>query len=115
VASVIRWVCKALIGRGSDGGSGRDPSERGSSLYLKPDMASLSTGSVNFPTIVYQNHTVLVRDLATKMRDNGIRPEITLAQAGGFARATPICRTTSTRSRTNVAGMLTLCRVICNR
>jgi uncharacterized protein (DUF849 family) len=45
-------------------------------LFLKPDMASLSTGSVNFPTIVYENHTTLVVDLATKMRDFGIRPEI---------------------------------------
>jgi 3-keto-5-aminohexanoate cleavage enzyme len=68
--------CPGMIVQFSTGGRGRDPSERGSSLYLKPDMASLSTGSVNFPTIVYQNHTVLVRDLASKMRDNGIRPEI---------------------------------------
>ena len=28
---------------------------RGSALYLKPDMASLSTGSVNFPTNVHEN------------------------------------------------------------
>ena len=39
-------------------------------------MASLSTGSVNFPTIVYENHTTLVEDLAGKMKDNGVRPEI---------------------------------------
>jgi uncharacterized protein (DUF849 family) len=60
----------------STGGRGRDPSARGSALYLKPDMASLSTGSVNFPTIVYENHTNLVEDLAAKMKDNGVRPEI---------------------------------------
>src|SRR5262249_42057656 len=41
-----------------------------------PDMASLSTGSVNFPTMVYENHTVLVESLAAQMRDFGIRPEI---------------------------------------
>jgi uncharacterized protein (DUF849 family) len=39
-------------------------------------MASLSTGSVNFPTIVYENHATLVIELATKMRANGVRPEI---------------------------------------
>jgi uncharacterized protein (DUF849 family) len=39
-------------------------------------MASLSTGSVNFPTIVYENHTTLVVDLASKMKQFGIRPEI---------------------------------------
>lgn len=39
-------------------------------------MASLSTGSVNFPTIVYENAPGLVGDLATKMRDFGVLPEI---------------------------------------
>jgi uncharacterized protein (DUF849 family) len=68
--------CPGMIVQFSTGGRGRDPSARGSSLYLKPDMASLSTGSVNFPTIIYENHTTLVTDLATKMKDNGIRPEI---------------------------------------
>jgi uncharacterized protein (DUF849 family) len=39
-------------------------------------MASLSTGSVNFPSIVYENHSTLVEDLAGKMQANGVRPEI---------------------------------------
>lgn len=68
--------CPGMIVQFSTGGRGRDPSARGSSLFLKPDMASLSTGSVNFPTIVYENHTTLVEDLAGKMQSNGIRPEI---------------------------------------
>lgn len=68
--------CPGIIVQFSTGGRGRDPDQRGSSLYLKPDMASLSTGSVNFPTIVYENHTTLATDLATRMRDNGIQPEI---------------------------------------
>jgi len=72
----IEKHCPGMIVQFSTGGRGRDPSARGSSLYLKPDMASLSTGSVNFPTIVYENHTVLVEDLAGKMKENGVRPEI---------------------------------------
>jgi uncharacterized protein (DUF849 family) len=68
--------CPGMIVQFSTGGRGRDPSARGSSLHLKPDMASLSTGSVNFPTIIYENHATLVTDLATKMKDNGILPEI---------------------------------------
>src|SRR5919112_6872243 len=39
-------------------------------------MASLSTGSVNFPTIVYENSPALVWDLAGRMKENDIRPEI---------------------------------------
>src|SRR4051812_9108315 len=72
----IRKHCPGMIIQFSTGGRGRDPSARGSALSLKPDMASLSTGSVNFPTIVYENSAALVEDLATKMRDNGVRPEI---------------------------------------
>ncbi len=64
--------CPGMIVQFSTGGRGRDPSARGSALYLKPDMASLSTGSVNFPTIVYENHTTLVEDLADKMKNNGV-------------------------------------------
>src|ERR671938_804575 len=72
----VRRHCPGMIVQFSTGGRGRDPAARGSSLYLKPDMASLSTGSVNFPTIVYENHTTLVEDLAGKMKANGVRPEI---------------------------------------
>lgn len=72
----VRKHCPGMIVQFSTGGRGRDPSARGSSLYLKPDMASLSTGSVNFPTIVYENSAALVETLATSMKAGGIRPEI---------------------------------------
>jgi uncharacterized protein (DUF849 family) len=39
-------------------------------------MASLSTGSTNFPTIVYENPAALVLDLATRMKQFEIAPEI---------------------------------------
>lgn len=68
--------CPGMIVQFSTGGRGRDPSQRGSSLYLKPDMASLSTGSVNFPTIVYENSAAFVEDLATRMKAFGVLPEI---------------------------------------
>jgi 3-keto-5-aminohexanoate cleavage enzyme len=72
----VRRHCPGMIVQFSTGGRGRDPALRGNSLSLAPDMGSLSTGSVNFPTIVYENHTTLVEDLAGKMQANGVRPEI---------------------------------------
>ncbi|QRM32647.1 3-keto-5-aminohexanoate cleavage protein [Microvirga sp. VF16] len=72
----VRRLCPGMIIQFSTGGRGRDPSQRSSALYLKPDMASLSTGSVNFPTIVYENHTTLVEEMAGKMKEFGVRPEI---------------------------------------
>jgi 3-keto-5-aminohexanoate cleavage enzyme len=72
----VRQHCPGMIVQFSTGGRGRDPSQRGNALDLKPDMASLSTGSVNFPTIVYENGAGLVDDLASRIRRHGIRPEI---------------------------------------
>ena len=45
-------------------------------LHLRPDMASLATGSVNFPTRVYDNAPDLVDWLAGEMKAYGIKPEI---------------------------------------
>jgi uncharacterized protein (DUF849 family) len=45
-------------------------------LYLKPDMASLATGSVNFPSRVYDNSPELVDWLAAEMLRYGIKPEV---------------------------------------
>ena len=42
----------------------------------RPDMASFSTGSCNFPSIIYENHPVLIRELACKMREYNVKPEI---------------------------------------
>ena len=72
----LRRHCPGLVVQFSTGGRGRDPASRGLSLQHRPDMASLSTGSVNFPTIVYENPAALVTDLATQMKRFGVRPEI---------------------------------------
>ncbi|MBV8913124.1 MAG: 3-keto-5-aminohexanoate cleavage protein [Acetobacteraceae bacterium] len=74
----IRRHCPGMIIQFSTGGRGRDPAARGNALDLRPDMASLSTGSVNFPTIVYENSASLVSDLASRMKQFGVRPEIEL-------------------------------------
>ncbi|SDM26733.1 Uncharacterized conserved protein, DUF849 family [Methylobacterium phyllostachyos] len=72
----LRKHCPGMIVQFSTGGRGRDPAARGLSLKHRPDMASLSTGSVNFPTIVYENAASLVTDLASQMKAYGVRPEI---------------------------------------
>jgi len=72
----VRKHCPGMIIQFSTGGRGRSQAERGASLYLKPDMASLATGSVNFSNRIYENPPQLVDDLAQTMLDNGVKPEI---------------------------------------
>jgi uncharacterized protein (DUF849 family) len=72
----LRKHCPGMIIQFSTGGRSGKGSERGGMLHLRPDMASLSTGSCNFPTIIYENHPDLVRELAAKMREYAVKPEI---------------------------------------
>lgn len=72
----VRTHCPGMIIQLSTGGRSGAGRERGGMLALKPDMASLSTGSVNFPTRVYENAPDLVDWLAAEMLAYGIKPEI---------------------------------------
>jgi uncharacterized protein (DUF849 family) len=72
----VQKHCPGMIVQFSTGGRGREQSQRGAMLYLKPDMASLATGSVNFPVGIYENPPDFVEGLAQVMLDNGVKPEI---------------------------------------
>jgi uncharacterized protein (DUF849 family) len=72
----VRKHCPGMIVQFSTGGRGREQAQRGAMLDLKPDMASLATGSVNFPTGIYENPPDFVEGLAKRMLDNGVKPEI---------------------------------------
>ncbi|WP_118135772.1 3-keto-5-aminohexanoate cleavage protein [Oceanicella sp. SM1341] len=68
--------CPGLIVQLSTGGRSGAGKTRGGMLPLSPDMASLSVGSNNFPTRVYENPPDLVDWLASEMLTYGVKPEI---------------------------------------
>ena len=72
----IRTHCPGMIVQLSTGGRSGAGRTRGGMLPLKPDMASLSVGSNNFPTRVYENPPDLVDWLAGEMKTYGVMPEI---------------------------------------
>ena len=72
----IRKHCPQIITQVSTGGRSGAGRERGGMLHLRPDMASLASGSVNFPTRVYDNAPDLVDWLASEMKTFDIKPEI---------------------------------------
>lgn len=77
----VRKHCPGMIIQFSTGGRGRDQAARGAMLGLKPDMASLATGSVNFPLAIYENAPDFVEGLAQTMLENNIKPEIEVFDA----------------------------------
>ena len=72
----LRAHCPDIIIQFSTGGRSGAGAARGGMLPLQPDMASLSVGSNNFPTRVYENPPDLVDWLAGEMQTYEIVPEI---------------------------------------
>lgn len=72
----IATYCPGMIMQMSTGGRSSAGAARGAMLPLSPDMASLSVGSNNFPTRVYENPPDLVDWLAQEMRMYNIKPEV---------------------------------------
>jgi uncharacterized protein (DUF849 family) len=68
--------CPGMIIQFSTGGRSGAGQARGGMLSLRPDMASLSVGSNNFPTRVYENPPDLVDWLAAEMLTYDVKPEI---------------------------------------
>ncbi|WP_420413283.1 3-keto-5-aminohexanoate cleavage protein [Roseibium sp.] len=72
----LEKFCPGMIIQFSTGGRSGAGKARGGMLPLEPDMASLSVGSNNFPTRVYENPPDLVDWLASEMREHHVKPEI---------------------------------------
>jgi uncharacterized protein (DUF849 family) len=68
--------CPGMIIQFSTGGRSGAGKTRGGMLPLRPDMASLSVGSNNFPSRVYENPPDLVDWLAAEMITYDVKPEI---------------------------------------
>ncbi len=83
----IRKHCPGIIVQFSTGGRSGVGSERGSMLHLRPDMASLATGSCNFPVSVYENSNELIEELASTMLEYDIKPEIEVFDLAMLYRA----------------------------
>ena len=84
--------CPGMIIQFSTGGRGRELSQRGAMLELQPDMASLATGSVNFPTSIYENPPDFVDQLASTMLQYDIKPEIEIFDVAMLYNAASLVR-----------------------
>ncbi|MEM9430201.1 MAG: 3-keto-5-aminohexanoate cleavage protein [Pseudomonadota bacterium] len=83
----IEAHCPGMVVQLSTGGRSGAGRARGGMLPLRPDMASLSVGSNNFPTRVYENPPDLVDWLAAEMVTYDIKPEIEAFDLGHILKA----------------------------
>jgi len=88
----LKAHCPGMIVQLSTGGRSGAGKARGGMLPLRPDMASLSVGSNNFPTRVYENPPDLVDWLASEMRVYGVKPEIECFDLSHVVQAASMAR-----------------------
>jgi 3-keto-5-aminohexanoate cleavage enzyme len=84
---VIRKESDIIVQFTSGGAVTDSESARAAPLELRPDMASLTTGTVNFADEVFWNPPGLVRRFYGRMRELGIMPEFEIFEAGMISNA----------------------------
>ena len=86
-ADAIRQSSKVIVQFSSGGAVSDDEAARMAPLELRPEMASLTTGTVNFGDEVFWNPTPLVARFYEHMRELGILPEFEIFEPGMIATA----------------------------
>ena len=77
-----------LIVQFSTGGAiGMTPQERASVLELRPEMATLTCGSVNFGDEIFENSFPIMRGILQKMIEFDVKPELEIFDKGHLANA----------------------------
>jgi len=92
----IRAKCDILVQVSTGGAVGMSVDERCGPLTLtgddRPDMATLTTGTVNFGDEVFWNPRPLVRDIAKRIQGLGLKPEIECFDSGMIDEARALAK-----------------------
>ena len=83
----IRQQSDLIVQFSTGGAIGMTPQERSSVLELRPEMATLTCGSVNFGDDIFENSFPIMRGLLKKMNEYGVRPELEIFDKGHLANA----------------------------
>ncbi|MBE9503550.1 MAG: 3-keto-5-aminohexanoate cleavage protein [Proteobacteria bacterium] len=82
VTAKIRNQCDCIIQYSTGGAVGTPLDERCAPLALKPEMASLSMGTMNFGTDIFENSEKTIRSIAEAIVKNGIMAELEIFDYG---------------------------------
>jgi 3-keto-5-aminohexanoate cleavage enzyme len=83
----IRSATDIIVQFSTGGAIGMTPDERASVLQLRPEMATLTCGSVNFGDDIFENSFPIMRGILKKMHEYGVRPELEIFDKGHLANA----------------------------
>lgn len=84
---LIQKQCKVIIQTSTGGASWMTAAERLQPVELNPEMATLTTGTVNFGEEVFSNPLPLIAEFAKAMMERGVKPEIEVFELGMIQNA----------------------------
>ena len=87
IIDAVRARCNVIVQVSTGGAVGMSPQERLAPVTLKPEMATLSMGSVNFGGDVFVNHPAEMEVFAAAMREHGVKPELEIFDSGMLTTA----------------------------
>jgi 3-keto-5-aminohexanoate cleavage enzyme len=85
--AAIRARSDLIVQFTTGGALGMSAAERAAPLALRPEMATLTCGTVNFGDDVFENGFPLIRGFLVEMRRYGVRPELEIFDAGHLSNA----------------------------
>ncbi|MBL0385396.1 3-keto-5-aminohexanoate cleavage protein [Tumebacillus sp. ITR2] len=83
----ISAKCDIIVQVSTGGAVGMTPEERLQPVTLKPEMATLTVGTVNFGNDVFMNTPTDIEIYAKAMQDHGVRPELEIFDVGMITNA----------------------------
>jgi len=83
----IRGASDLIVQFSTGGAIGMTPAERAAPLALRPEMATLTCGSVNFGDDVFENSFPIMRGIAAQIAALGITPELEIFDLGHLSNA----------------------------
>lgn len=88
----IREKCDIIVQVSTGGAVWMSAEERIQPVYLKPEMATLTAGTVNFGNDVFSNPPEYLEKFARAMQDQGVKPEIEVFEVGMINNARYLAR-----------------------
>ncbi|MBV8425307.1 MAG: 3-keto-5-aminohexanoate cleavage protein [Candidatus Eremiobacteraeota bacterium] len=83
----IRARSRLIVQFSTGGAIGMTPQERAAPLELRPEMATLTCGTVNFGDDVFENSFPIMRGILSAMQRNGVTPELEVFDLGHLSNA----------------------------
>ena len=86
-AEAVRAKSDLIVQFSTGGAVGMTPGERAVNLELRPEMATLTCGTVNFGDDVFENPFPVIRGILARMREFDVVPELEIFDLGHLDNA----------------------------